>query len=184
MPVSQPKQFIGCRGNRHKKDYSMYTSAYTYTSDNTSPSFLRTSESPPHLSELRAYYTYLTTMSIVILWDSAKNMNKTVYLPVFLYLLESSRRRQFPHPECQSALKIPLASPIVLPVLFPSFFPYPAKSLMTSPAMIRPATEGTNAVEPGISRRTVHFRVPGGQMQWLRQLIAGSSSGRTGCSVE
>ena len=39
------------------------------------------------------------------------------------------------------------------------------KSLMTSAAMIKPATEGTNAVDPGISRRTVHLRVPGGQMQ-------------------
>ena len=39
------------------------------------------------------------------------------------------------------------------------------KSLMTSAAMIKPATGGTNAVEPGISRRTVHLRVPGGQMQ-------------------
>ena len=50
--------------------------------------------------------------------------------------------------------------------------------------MIRPATDGTKAVEPGISLRTVHFLVPGGQMQWDLQLIAGSSSGLLGCSVE
>lgn len=41
-----------------------------------------------------------------------------------------------------------------------------ARSLITSPATISPTTDGTNAVEPGISRRTVHFlAVPGGQMQ-------------------
>lgn len=46
-----------------------------------------------------------------------------------------------------------------------------------------PIAGGTNAVLPGISRRAVHLRtVPGGQMQWLRQLSAGSSSGLTGCS--
>jgi hypothetical protein len=50
--------------------------------------------------------------------------------------------------------------------------------------MISPATEGTNAVEPGISLRTVHFRVSGGQMQCILQLIVGSSSGRLGSSVE
>ena len=55
---------------------------------------------------------------------------------------------------------------------------------MTSPAIISPAAEGTNAVEPGISLRTVHFRVPGGQMQCFRQLMDGSSSGLTGFSVE
>ena len=59
------------------------------------------------------------------------------------------------------------------------------RSLMTSPAMINPTTEGTNAVEPGISRRSVHFlAVPGGQMQWLRQLMAASSTGRIGFSCE
>ena len=41
----------------------------------------------------------------------------------------------------------------------------PHRSLTTSPAIISPTTEGTKAVEPGISLRTVHFRVPGGQMQ-------------------
>ncbi len=40
------------------------------------------------------------------------------------------------------------------------------RSLMTSPAMIRPTTEGTNAVLPGISRRSVHlWAAPGGQIQ-------------------
>ena len=40
------------------------------------------------------------------------------------------------------------------------------RSFMTSPAIISPTTDGTKAVEPGISRRWVHFlAVPGGQMQ-------------------
>ena len=60
----------------------------------------------------------------------------------------------------------------------------PHRSLTTSPAIINPTTEGTKAVEPGISLRTMHFRVPGGQMQCCRQLMDGSSSGRVGCSVE
>jgi len=60
----------------------------------------------------------------------------------------------------------------------------PHRSLTTSPAIINPTTDGTNAVEPGISLRTIHFRVPGGQMQCCRQLMDGSSSGRVGCSVE
>ena len=58
------------------------------------------------------------------------------------------------------------------------------RSLITSPAIISPTTDGTKAVEPGISLRTVHFRVPGGQMQCFRQLMEGSSSGWVGCSVE
>lgn len=59
------------------------------------------------------------------------------------------------------------------------------KSFITSPAMIRPATEGTKAVLPGISLRSVQYRlVPGGQMQWARQEIAISSMGRIGCSSE
>ena len=78
MPVALHKNIIGCRDNRQKEYYSMHTSAYTCTSDNTSPSFSRTSESPPVLSELRAYYTYLSTMSMVFWRDSAKNMNKTI----------------------------------------------------------------------------------------------------------
>ena len=39
------------------------------------------------------------------------------------------------------------------------------RSFMTSPAIISPTTDGTNALEPGISRRTVHFLVSGGQTQ-------------------
>lgn len=50
--------------------------------------------------------------------------------------------------------------------------------------MISPITDGTNAVDPGISRLTVHFLVSGGQMQWFLQLMDGSSRGRTGNSVE
>ena len=43
---------------------------------------------------------------------------------------------------------------------------YFARSLMTSDAMISPTTDGTNAVEPGIARRSVHLcSAPGGQMQ-------------------
>ena len=51
--------------------------------------------------------------------------------------------------------------------------------------MISPMTGGTNAVLPGMSRRTVHLRtVPGGQMQCVLQLSAGSSSVLMGGSVE
>ena len=50
------------------------------------------------------------------------------------------------------------------------FYPFsgtkPTRSLTTSPPMIRPATEGTKALDPGTVRRAVHLRwVPGGQMQ-------------------
>mgnify|MGYP002527645160 FL=1 len=42
------------------------------------------------------------------------------------------------------------------------FYPFsgtkPTRSLMTSPPMIRPATEGTKALEPGTVRRAVHLR--------------------------
>ena len=56
---------------------------------------------------------------------------------------------------------------------------------MTSPAMISPATDGTNALLPGISLRTVHvLSVPGGQIQLVLQLISKSSSGRIGFSFE
>lgn len=52
---------------------------------------------------------------------------------------------------------------------------------MTSPAITNPATAGTKALLPGISRRSVQCRfVPGGQMQWVRQLIAISSMGFRG----
>lgn len=47
-----------------------------------------------------------------------------------------------------------------------------------------PAAAGTKAVDPGISLRSVHFRfVPGGQIQFVRHEISGSSNGLIGCSV-
>ena len=56
---------------------------------------------------------------------------------------------------------------------------------MTSPAIMSPTTDGTNAVEPGISLLSVHFRwAPGGQMQFVLQLIDMSSMGRVGSSFE
>ena len=59
------------------------------------------------------------------------------------------------------------------------------RSLMISPAMISPTTDGTKAVDPGISRLWVHFlTVPGGQMQCCLQLIDISSRGLTGFSLE
>ena len=62
---------------------------------------------------------------------------------------------------------------------------YFVRSLMTSPARISPATDGTNAILPGISRRSVHlWTVPGGQTQCDRQLILISSIGLIGCSLE
>ena len=52
------------------------------------------------------------------------------------------------------------------PLVVPSQYFYFARSLMTSDAMISPTTDGTNAVEPGIARRSVHLcSAPGGQMQ-------------------
>ena len=42
----------------------------------------------------------------------------------------------------------------------------PTRTFTTSPPMMRPATDGTKALEPGTERRMVHLRwVPGGQMQ-------------------
>lgn len=62
---------------------------------------------------------------------------------------------------------------------------YLIKSLITSPAMIRPATDGTNAVLPGTCLRWVHFlSVSGGHMQFVLQLIAISSTGVIGFSFE
>ena len=56
---------------------------------------------------------------------------------------------------------------------------------MTSEAISSPAAEGTNAFDPGISLRTVHFlAVHGGQMQWFRQDISISSIGLMGFSSE
>ena len=49
---------------------------------------------------------------------------------------------------------------------------------MISPAIIRSATDGTKAVEPGMSLLTVHFRAPGGQIRFSLQLMAGFSSGQ------
>ena len=62
---------------------------------------------------------------------------------------------------------------------------YRHRSFTTSPAMISPATDGTNATLPGISRRSVHLcSAPGGQIQFVLQLIAISSIGLVGCSSE
>ena len=59
----------------------------------------------------------------------------------------------------------------------------PAISLITSPAIISPTTDGTNATLPGISRLSVHLcSAPGGHMQLVRQLIDISSIGLVGCS--
>ena len=56
---------------------------------------------------------------------------------------------------------------------------------MTSDAMMRPTTDGTKALEPGMSRRSVHlWAAPGGQMQWARQLMDISSMGLVGCSLD
>ena len=61
----------------------------------------------------------------------------------------------------------------------------PERSLITSPARIRPATDGTNAMLPGMSLRSVHFlAAPGGQMQCVLQLMLISSSGRMDFSSE
>ena len=58
-------------------------------------------------------------------------------------------------------------------------------SCTTSPAMISPATDGTNARLPGISLRSVHLcSAPGGQMQLVLQLIDISSIGLVGFSSE
>lgn len=59
------------------------------------------------------------------------------------------------------------------------------RSLMTSPAKIKPATEGTNETLPGIDRRSVHFRsVPGGQIQLVLHEFEQSSISFIGSSVE
>ena len=51
--------------------------------------------------------------------------------------------------------------------------------------MISPTTDGTKATLPGIARRSVHLCfAPGGQMQFERQLIAISSTGLIGSSLE
>ena len=59
------------------------------------------------------------------------------------------------------------------------------RSFTTSPAIISPTTDGTNAVLPGMSRRSVHLCcAPGGQIQCVRQEIDISSIGRVGFSLE
>ena len=55
---------------------------------------------------------------------------------------------------------------------------YPGRGIV-----IGRSADGTKAVEPGISRRSVHLcAAPGGQMQWFLQLIDISSIGRVGFS--
>ena len=62
---------------------------------------------------------------------------------------------------------------------------FPVRSFITSPAMIRPATEGAKAVEPGMSLLSVHFlAVPGGHMQFVLQLMDISSMGLMGFALE
>ena len=62
---------------------------------------------------------------------------------------------------------------------------YRHRSFTTSPAMISPATDGTNAVLPGISLLSVHLRAaPGGQIQCVLQLIDISSIGVRAFSLE
>jgi hypothetical protein len=61
----------------------------------------------------------------------------------------------------------------------------PIISLITSPAIIRPTTEGTKAVLPGTCLRFAHVRAaPGGQIQFDLQLFEQSSKGWIGFSLE
>lgn len=72
-----------------------------------------------------------------------------------------------------------------IPFFLCIYFTIPVKSFTTSPAIIKPATEGTKATEPGIARRSVHLcSAPGGQMQFSRQLFSISSFGVSGSSFE
>ena len=58
-------------------------------------------------------------------------------------------------------------------------------SLTISPAIISPATDGTNDILPGTWFLAEHFLfVPGGQMQLVLQLDSDSLSGFIGSSVE
>lgn len=66
----------------------------------------------------------------------------------------------------------------------PRFY-FAQRSFTTSPAIISPTTDGTNATLPGISLLSVHLcSAPGGQIQWFLQLIAMSSIGLVGFSSE
>ncbi len=68
---------------------------------------------------------------------------------------------------------------------FSPFYHHFTRSLMTSPAIISPTTEGTKAVEPGISLLSVHFlTVPGGHTQCCLQLMDISSCGLIAFSRE
>ena len=59
------------------------------------------------------------------------------------------------------------------------------KSLITSPAIISPATDGTNEILPGICRRIKQVRAaPFGQTQWLAQLFSSVTTGVIGSSLE
>ena len=61
----------------------------------------------------------------------------------------------------------------------------PVKSFITSPAIIRPATEGTKATLPGIFLFSVHLcSAPGGHIQSVLQIMDISSIGRVGFSSE
>ena len=65
------------------------------------------------------------------------------------------------------------------------YFYFAQRSFTTSPAIISPTTDGTNATLPGISLLSVHLcSAPGGQIQWFLQLIAISSFGLVGCSSD
>lgn len=65
------------------------------------------------------------------------------------------------------------------------YFYFAQRSFTTSPAIISPTTDGTNATLPGISLLSVHLCfAPGGQIQWFLQLIAMSSIGLVGFSSE
>lgn len=65
------------------------------------------------------------------------------------------------------------------------YFYFAQRSFTTSPAIISPTTDGTNATLPGISLLSVHLcSAPGGQIQWFLQLIAMSSIGLVGFSSE
>ena len=62
---------------------------------------------------------------------------------------------------------------------------YLIRSLMTSPAMISPATDGTNAVDPGVLLLPVPFRsAPGIPSPSSAEPVDGSAKGVIGSSFE